>query len=59
VSPDERTFLTDEDEISAAPESGQPFGGRDNPWDDDDAPEGAGATHAFPPDQHAPPGDDL
>jgi hypothetical protein len=37
---------SDEDELSYAPESGQPPGGRDNPWDDDDEPAG-------------PPGDDL
>jgi hypothetical protein len=50
-------LLTEEDEVACAPESGQPFGGRDNPWDDDeDEPAGA---HAFPADHRGPPGDDL
>jgi len=48
----------DEDEVSYAPESGQPIGGRDNPWDDDED-EALGAHHAFPADHHEPPGDDL
>jgi len=49
--------VTDEDEASYAPESGQPVGGRDNPWDDDDGP--IGVRHAFPADHHGAPGDDL
>ncbi|HMF41348.1 MAG TPA: hypothetical protein VKQ32_11660 [Polyangia bacterium] len=56
MSPNEKELLSDEDEVCYAPESGQPPGGRDNPWDDDD--ETAGA-HAFPADHHEPPGDDL
>jgi hypothetical protein len=58
VSPDETEILSEEDELVTAPESGQPFGGRDNPWDDDE-PDDAGDRHAFPSDHHAPPGDDL
>lgn len=42
--------------MASAPESGQPPGGRDNPWDDDD--EMAGA-HAFPAEHREPPGNDL
>jgi hypothetical protein len=48
----------DEDEVSYAPESGQPLAGRHNPWDDDDEVP-AGVHHAFPADHHEPPGDDL
>jgi len=55
VSPDEKETLSDEDEMAYAPESGQPLGGRANPWDDDDM---AGA-HAFPAEHCEPPGDDL
>jgi hypothetical protein len=58
VSPDEREILTDEDEVACAPESGQPAGGRPNPWDDDDE-EPVGVRHAYPADHHQPPGDDL
>jgi len=58
VSPDEREILTDEDEVACAPESGQPMGGRDNPWDDDEQ-EAEGTPHAFPTDHRADPGDDL
>jgi hypothetical protein len=57
VTPAERELLSEEDELSSAPESGQPFGGRDNPWDDDDD-EPAGA-HAWPADHRGAPGDDL
>jgi hypothetical protein len=57
MSPDEKELLSDEDEVACAPESGQPRGGRDNPWDDDD--EQPSATHAFPTEHHAPPQDDL
>jgi hypothetical protein len=57
VSPNEKTALSDEDEVACAPESGQPAGGRDNPWDDDD--EEPAGVHAWPADHHAPPGDDL
>lgn len=49
--------MTEEDEMASAPESGQPLGGRDNPWDDDD--EAPSEAHLFPTDRHAPPGDDL
>jgi hypothetical protein len=56
VTPAERALLSEEDELACAPESGQPFGGRDNPWDDDDEPAGA---HAFPAEHPGPPGDDL
>jgi hypothetical protein len=56
VTPAEIELLSEEDEVAYAPESGQPFGGRANPWDDDDEPAGA---HAYPADHHAPPGDDL
>jgi len=57
VSPDEIEIVGDEDEVSYAPESGQPRGGRDNAWDDDDEP--PSAKHAFPAEHHAPPQDDL
>jgi hypothetical protein len=43
-------------EMSSAPESGQPRGGRDNPWDDDDA---DGMVHAWPSNHHAAPKDEL
>jgi hypothetical protein len=56
VSADEKELPSDEDEMACAPESGQPSGGRANPWDDDDEPAG---THAFPADHQAPAGDDL
>jgi hypothetical protein len=49
-------MLTEEDELSYAPESGQPPGGRDNPWDDDDEP---AAAHAFPAEHHVAPKDEL
>jgi hypothetical protein len=49
--------MGDEDEVAYAPESGQPRGGRDNAWDDDDEP--PSAKHAFPTEHHAPPQDDL
>lgn len=51
-------MLTDEDEVAYAPESGQPAGGRPNPWDDDDE-EPVGVRHAFPADHRETPGDDL
>ena len=58
MSPDETTIVNDEDEVTSAPESGQPRGGRDNnPWDDDDEP--PSAAHTFPAEHHAPPQDDL
>ena len=50
--------LSDEDQVACAPESGQPMGGRDNPWDDDEE-EADGTPHAFPTDHRAEPGDDL
>jgi hypothetical protein len=56
VSPDEFEALTEDEQVASAPESGQPPGGRPNPWDHDDEPAGA---HTFPADHHAPPGDDL
>jgi hypothetical protein len=55
VSADDDQKL-DQDDMACAPESGQPPGGRDNPWDDDEA---EGVKHAFPTDRRAPPGDDL
>jgi hypothetical protein len=56
VSPDELEIDDeDADEMSSAPESGQPRGGRDNPWDDDDD----GAPHPWPTDHHAAPKDEL
>lgn len=46
----------DGDELACAPESGQPWGGRDNPWDDqDDADVAAGRPH----ERHASPKDEL
>ena len=55
MNPTETT--TDEDEMASAPESGQPPGGRENPWDDDDEP--AGPSHAYPAEHHAAPKDEL
>ena len=52
------TDMTEEDELASAPESGQPPGGRANPWDDDEA-DAAGPPHAFPTDHSPAPGDDL
>ena len=49
-------MLSDEDEMASAPESGQPPGGRANPWDDDDETTDA---HAFPAEHREPPGNDL
>jgi hypothetical protein len=56
MSPDEMEMSDEEaDELATAPESGQPQGGRHNPWDDDDE----GAPHAWPADHHAAPKDEL
>jgi len=50
------TDADDEDELATAPESGQPRGGRENPWDDqDDADVAAGRPH----ERHAAPKDEL
>jgi hypothetical protein len=46
----------DDDEISSAPESGQPRGGRENPWDCG-ADEDAGGL--WPAPLHAAPRDEL
>ena len=55
MSPEEYD-ASEDDDVAYAPESGQPLGGRDNPWDnDDDEPAG----HAFPAEHREPPGDDL
>jgi hypothetical protein len=51
--------IGEDDDVAYAPESGQPSGGRDNPWDDDDEAGAAGPGHAFPADHHEAPGDDL
>ena len=59
MSPDEREALTDEDEVAYAPESGQPRGGRYNPWDGDDDEDPAGVRHAFPADHQGTPKDEL
>jgi len=59
VSPDETEVIGEDDDVAYAPESGQPSGGRDNPWDDDDEAGAAGPGHAFPADHHEAPGDDL
>ena len=45
--------------MANAPESGQPFRGRINPWDDDDEDEKSAGTHAFPSEHGGAPGDDL
>ena len=50
--------MSEEEQVACAPESGQPMGGRANPWDDDEE-EVDGAPHAFPTDHHCDPGDDL
>jgi hypothetical protein len=61
VGPDEgqKGQKPDQDDVSCAPESGQPPGGRDNPWDDDEPQAAGSAKHAFPTDHHEAPGDDL
>ncbi len=47
--------LNEREDVSCAPESGQPPGGPDNPWDDTEA-----ATDAhWPPPHHAVPKDEL
>jgi hypothetical protein len=58
VIPEDTETLVDvdDDEAAYAPESGQPRGGRANPWDDDDE---RVAAHAYPAEQHAPPKDEL
>jgi hypothetical protein len=43
----------DADDASYAPESGQPRGGRDNPWDS------AEAGASWPPPLHAAPKDEF
>jgi hypothetical protein len=58
VIPSESEISGEEDEMANAPESGQPFRGRINPWDDDDDEKSAG-THAFPTEHGGAPGDDL
>jgi hypothetical protein len=52
ISADADQDADDDDDTSYAPESGQPRGGRDNPWDDDDG-------TAWPPPRHAAPKDEL
>ena len=46
----------DDDEIASAPESGQPRGGRENPWD---ALGDAEDDGRWPPPLHAAPKDEL
>jgi len=58
MTPEEKAAITDEDEAAYAPESGQPLGGRDNPWDDDDEHPGE-ARHAYPAEHHESPKDEL
>jgi hypothetical protein len=55
VSSEDFDALTDEDQMAVAPESGQPPGGRDDPWDDG-SPD---AAHPWPPEHHAAPKDEL
>lgn len=43
------------DDVSLAPESGQPRGGPDNPWDEVEAPSDDG----WPPPRHASPNEEL
>jgi hypothetical protein len=57
VIPEQTGTLVDDDEAAYAPESGQPRGGRVNPWDDDD--EEPAGVHAFPAEHHGPPKDEL
>jgi hypothetical protein len=56
VIPEQTETLVDDDEAAYAPESGQPRGGRNNPWDEDDE---RAAAHAYPAEQHAPPKEEL
>jgi hypothetical protein len=56
VIPEQTETVVDDDEAAYAPESGQPRGGRDNPWDEDDE---RAAAHAYPAEQHAPPKEEL
>jgi hypothetical protein len=51
VAPD----IDDPDELASAPESGQPPGGPENPWEGEDA---AGEVD-FPPAHHASPNEEL
>jgi len=55
VSTKEKEVLTDEDEMAAAPESGQIPGGREDPWED----ARPDAAHPWPPEHHAAPKDEL
>ena len=55
MNPEERKVLTDEDEMAAAPESGQIPDGRENPWDD----ESPDLAHPWPPEHHASSKDEL
>ena len=41
--------------MAAAPESGQPPGGRENPWENGHP----DAAHPWPPEHHAAPKDEL
>ena len=53
VSPEEP--LDEPDDVSLAPESGQPRGGPEDPWDDKEEPTG----DEYPPPRHAAPKDEL
>ena len=57
VIPENTETLVDDDEAAYAPESGQPRGGRENPWDDDD--EKSAGAHAFPAEHHESPKDEF
>jgi hypothetical protein len=50
-SPDE----PEADDVSFAPESGQPPGGREDPWEGEEA----SADHLWPSEHHPPPKDEL
>lgn len=43
------------DDVSLAPESGQPPGGREDPWEGEEA----SAAHPWPSEHHPPPKDEL
>jgi hypothetical protein len=43
------------DDVSVAPESGQPAGGPEDPWQDEDEP----PAHDWPAPRHASPKDEL
>jgi hypothetical protein len=57
VIPENTETIVDDDEAAYAPESGQPRGGRENPWDDDD--EKSAGAHAFPAEHHESPKDEF